>query len=212
MQTTPETYAAGRPHAQVQKPSFFRGFIQGKTRVVLAWLFAIGLIFSAKEPPAAPGILLCALGAALRHWASGCLRKDAFPAVGGPYRFVRNPLYLGTYLMALGTALATQNWVLLGAVTLVFAVLYHFIILDEEVKLDRIFGALYALYLNSVPRFFPSFRPAPIAVLRQINPDREALSFSSEVAKKNKAFEAWVTFFALIGGVWIASILWQQFV
>src|SRR5690242_4328919 len=88
--------------------AWYRGFIQGKTRIALAWLFAIALGLSARIAPQWPGIGLCFAGATLRFWASGYLRKDSRPAVGGPYAWVRNPLYLGTYLMALGTALAIE--------------------------------------------------------------------------------------------------------
>src|SRR4051812_1068282 len=100
-----------------QKLNWYRGFIQGKTRITLAWGFAILLGLLAREYPTWPGIVLCFFGASLRFWASGYLRKDTRPAVGGPYAFFRNPLYLGTYLMAVGTAWSTENWALLGIVT-----------------------------------------------------------------------------------------------
>src|SRR5580700_1157202 len=152
--------------------SWYRGFIQGKTRIALAWIFAILLGLSARNYPQWPGIVLCFIGATIRYWASGYLRKDSRPAVGGPYGFVRNPLYLGTYLMALGTALAIENWALLGLMTVLFAVVYHYIILDEETKLHRIFGQSYSQYQASVPRFFPRIWPplfpAPKQVLSKI--------------------------------------------
>src|SRR4051794_1465079 len=107
----------------------YRGWIQGKTRIALAWLFAGLLIFSANDLPTWPGIALCFVGAALRYWASGYLRKDSRPAVGGPYAYVRNPLYLGTYLMALGTAAATGSYLLFAVLAVAFAAIYHFIIL-----------------------------------------------------------------------------------
>src|SRR6478672_7302591 len=102
-----------------QNLSWYRGFIQGKTRKVIAWVFAFLLGFLAREFPTFPGIALCFLGASLRFWASGYLRKDTRPAVGGPYSFFRNPLYLGTYLMAVGTVWATENWALLSGVTVI---------------------------------------------------------------------------------------------
>src|SRR5947209_6911495 len=109
-------------------PSWFRGFIQGKTRIVMAWIFAVALVFLARDYPWWPGIVVCFIGSLIRFWASGHLRKDARPAVGGPYAHVRNPLYLGTYLMAVGTALAIRNIPLLVTVTILFAVIYHYII------------------------------------------------------------------------------------
>ena len=117
-----------------QNITWFRGFIQGKTRKTIAWIFAFLMAFSAREYPALPGIVLCFLGACLRYWASGFLKKDSRPAVGGPYAFVRNPLYLGTYLMAVGTVWSIENWPLLATVTVFFAVIYHYIILDKYLK------------------------------------------------------------------------------
>src|SRR3954467_2732139 len=110
--------------------SWYRGIIRGKTRIALAWIFAAILVFSARSYPSLPGIAVCFAGATIRYWASGYLRKDSRPAVGGPYAFVRNPLYLGTWLMAIGAALAVESWWLLGLMTVLFAVIYHFIILD----------------------------------------------------------------------------------
>jgi protein-S-isoprenylcysteine O-methyltransferase Ste14 len=198
-----------------QNIKWYRGFIQGKTRITLAWAFAFLLGFSAREYPTWPGIVLCFLGASLRFWASGYLRKDSRPAVGGPYAFIRNPLYLGTYLMALGTAWATENWILLGTLTVAFAAIYHYIILDEEVKLRRIFQGAYVEYCQSVPRFFPRlwplFGPASRQVLREINPESAHHSFSFSLAMKNKAYEAYATFLGLIAFVGIVAFCWKQF-
>lgn len=143
------------PQPTQQQPTWFRGFIQGKTRIAIAWIFSALLVFLAQNYPNPIGIAVCFLGATLRYWASGFLRKDSRPAVGGPYAMVRNPLYLGTYLMALGAAIAIEQWIFLAVLTVVFAVIYHFIILDEESKLIRIFGEPYSLYCTLVPRFFP---------------------------------------------------------
>src|SRR4051812_27393926 len=122
------------PHVSTPN-SWYRGFIQGKTRIALAWVFAVILILSAKQYPTWPGIAICFIGATLRFWASGYLMKDSRPAVGGPYGLVRNPLYLGTYLMAVGTALATNSYIVALVLTGLFIAVYHYIILDEETKL-----------------------------------------------------------------------------
>ena len=106
----------------------------------MAWIFALLLGLLARSYPQWPGIVICFAGATLRFWASGYLRKDSRPAVGGPYAQVRNPLYLGTYIMAIGTATAITQWPLVAFATVVFAVIYHYIILDEEVKLRSLFG------------------------------------------------------------------------
>lgn len=196
--------------------NWYRGFVQGKTRIVLAWVFAIILGISARQLPQIPGIVLCFLGATIRYWASGYLRKDSRPAVGGPYAFVRNPLYLGTYLMALGTALSIEAWALLAFLTVFFAAVYHFIILDEEVKLNKIFGEPYLKYCQIVPRFFPRlfppFAPASRSDLTAVNPEASHHQFSSELATKNKAYEAYLSFGGLIGFVALMSIVWQKLI
>jgi len=160
-------------------------------------------------------MLVCFLGATLRFWASGFLRKDNRPAVGGPYAFVRNPLYLGTYLMAIGTALAIEAWPLLAVVTVLFAIIYHYIILDEETKLAGIFGQPYEIYSQSVPRFFPRIwpplMPAPRAILLKVNPEEAHLNFNWELGMKNKAYEAYVSFVGLLGFVALVAIAWKRF-
>jgi protein-S-isoprenylcysteine O-methyltransferase Ste14 len=176
----------------------YRGFIQGKTRIALAWILAIAVGLSARRYPATPGVALCFAGATLRFWASGYLRKDSRPAVGGPYAFVRNPLYLGTYLMAVGVLWAIGSYWLLAATTVLFAAIYHYIILDEETKLHRIFGEPYQQYCDVVPRFFPRlwppFWPADHAALSTVNPEESHHRFSWDLAIKNKAYEAYATF------------------
>jgi protein-S-isoprenylcysteine O-methyltransferase Ste14 len=202
-----------KPISQQLDPNvtWYRHFVRGKTRIALAWFFAAILVFSAREFPSWPGILLCFFGATIRYWASGYLRKDSRPAVGGPYAWTRNPLYLGTYLMALGTAMAIHNWWLFGFVTVLYASIYHYIILDEETKLVQIFGEPYLKYCEAVPRFFPGIGPAARDKLLIVNPDLEHHKFSHPLANKNKAYEAYAAFAALIGFVWLIAWAWQRF-
>lgn len=195
------------------RPNWFRAFIQGKTRITLAWIFALILGYSARENPHWPGAALCFAGAALRFWASGYLRKDVRPAVGGPYAIVRNPLYLGTYLMALGSAWAIENGILFAVSTVLFAVIYHYIILDEEVKLHQMFGASYQTYSENVPRFFFRLWSKPWTskeVLLQINPEASHLRFSLSLAMKNKAYEAFASFLGLIAFEALCAYLWKH--
>lgn len=196
-------------------PNWFRGFIQGKTRIVMAWIFAAVLVFSARQFPTLPGIIVCFIGATIRFWASGYLRKDTRPAVGGPYAFVRNPLYLGTYLMAVGVTLAIENYILLAVLSVLYAVIYHYIILDEETKLQRIFGEPYNLYCTLVPRFFPRLMPplwpASRAELSKVNPEPAHAKYDWPLSMKNKAYEAYATFAALIGFVAALAWAWQTF-
>ena len=189
----------------------FRNFIRGRTRVAMAWVFALCLIFFSRSYPIWPGVFLCFIGAAIRFWASGFLRKDTRPAVGGPYSWVRNPLYLGTYFMALGTAWSVQAWGLLLFSSVAFAIIYHYIILDEEVKLQEIFGESYLKYCLSVPRFFPRFTPAPREAMTEVNPEPSYHRFSWQVARENRAHEPFATFLALMALVSACAWAWQGY-
>lgn len=190
----------------------FREMIRGKTRIALAWLFAVALVFSAREYPKWHGTLLCLVGAVIRFWASGYLRKDSRPAIGGPYAWVRNPLYFGTYLMALGTALATDSFILTAVMSISFAIIYHFIILDEEIKLRQIFGAPYLTYCSLVPRFFPRLWPASKNKLLEVNPEIEHLKYDWAISNKNRAHEAFASFVGLIGFVALVAYVWKNYI
>lgn len=113
--------------------------------------------------------------------------------------------------MAVGTALATEAWALLAAISVVFAVIYHFIILDEEIKLREIFGEPYLKYCSLVPRFFPRPVPAAAEELSQVNPEPSYRNYDWALSSKNKAYEAYATFLALIGVVSLCAWAWQRF-
>ncbi len=76
----------------------------------------------------------------------------------GPYRLVRNPIYVGVLLIFLGHFLWFGYWALLMYTVLSFIGVHAFIVLYEEPALKKKFGAAYAEYLNNVPRWIPKFR------------------------------------------------------
>ncbi len=111
--------------------------------------------------------LLCFLCAALRTWATAYLKADVMQdptlhaekiVADGPYRYVRNPLYLGGTLLAFGMGL------LMSRVGFVFSAIGVTIfslrlIGLEESSLAKEQGASFLEYCRRVPRFFPSFTP-----------------------------------------------------
>ncbi len=206
-------------HATQSIYTSYRGFIRGKTRITLAWIFVLILgIFSRNTQdlfyPSWPlwvGLGVAFLGASLRFWASGFLRKDSRPAVGGPYAYVRNPLYLGTYLMGMGFIAIIQNYWLLVLSSVFFAAIYHYIILDEEIKLDALFGEPYLIYKKLVPRFFPRLWPTSQEALSKVNSENSHRKFSTELAHKNKAYEAYVSFVGLWVWMFLAAQVWENF-
>jgi protein-S-isoprenylcysteine O-methyltransferase Ste14 len=78
--------------------------------------------------------------------------------VEGPYRYVRNPLYVGDFCLIVGAALLTRSWalVLVAALYLVqLAIQLPF----EERELRERFGVPYRCYCQLVPRFVPRRMP-----------------------------------------------------
>ena len=119
--------------------------------VFLPYIFAI----------AAVPVALCAL---VRTWASAYLLKDVVYAADvqtaalvadGPYRYVRNPLYFGNVLMALGMGLLASRVGFLVLVAGVTAFCYR-LILREESELSATQGESYEAYRRAVPRLLMS--------------------------------------------------------
>lgn len=76
----------------------------------------------------------------------------AFVAVG-PYRWVRNPMYLGAVGLLLGLALWCQSPAMLGVVPVAAAIAHLFVVFVEEPGLERRFGASYGAYRREVHRW-----------------------------------------------------------
>ncbi len=100
------------------------------------------------------GVPASLAGLWLRGWAAGCLAKNQQLATGGPYRFTRNPLYLGTLLVAAGLAVAARSPWLAGLFAAVFLLVYLPVIQNEEQHLRKIFPG-YAEYADRVPALWP---------------------------------------------------------
>ena len=188
-----------------------RKFFSGRRRFQIGWIFAILLVLSARQYPSFIGIFICFLGATLRFWSSGYLRKEAKLAVGGPYSHSRNPLYLGWFIMAFGAAISVGAPILALVMGFVFFLTYHYVIEHEETKLPECFGQSYHDYCALVPRFWPRMNKPSRAELMKINSDPVVYDFSMPLAKENKAFEAYATCVGLIAAmaliVWVKSIL-----
>jgi protein-S-isoprenylcysteine O-methyltransferase Ste14 len=113
------------------------------------------------------GVLLAVKAAAIRTWATAYIRPEVMVdgalhtdtvVAEGPYRYVRNPLYLGTNLLALAYSLMASR---LGAMLLIagiFAFNYR-IILREERELTLAQGENYLRFQRAVPRLWPALRP-----------------------------------------------------
>ena len=86
--------------------------------------------------------------------------------VKGPYRYVRNPIYILDVGVIFGTALLTSNWWLV-ILTVAYVIQLRTQVHAEERELKARFGATYDRYCRQVPRFIPRLRPVdPAGVYR----------------------------------------------
>ena len=108
------------------------------------------------------GLPVSLLGLLLRGWATGHLQKNIRLAEAGPYAYVRNPLYLGTLLVAAGLVIASRRWLLAVLFAAVFVLIYLPVIELEEQHLRALFPN-FATYAQRVPSLWPTLRPAKSA-------------------------------------------------
>ena len=106
-------------------------------------------------------LLLVLPGLALRAVASGTVKKNRELTVAGPYAYTRNPLYLGSALIAAGFVLALFSWQVALVVVGGFAAIYIPVIASEERFLRATFPEFDA-YCRLVPRFLPRFTSAKL--------------------------------------------------
>ncbi|OEU67867.1 MAG: hypothetical protein BA863_12135 [Desulfovibrio sp. S3730MH75] len=75
--------------------------------------------------------------------------------VQGLYRYVRNPMYIGLFLVLIGEAMLFSSFFVLIYSLFFVAVAHIFVVFYEESALRRKFGESYKQYLKSVPRWLP---------------------------------------------------------
>jgi protein-S-isoprenylcysteine O-methyltransferase Ste14 len=125
-------------------------------RVPLGFLFAALYLWLAR-PTAASMLLGSGLilpGLAVRARASGHVRKNEQLATSGPYAYTRNPLYLGSLILAAGFAVAARNWWIAAALVLFFVAIYVPVIRAEEAFLRQRFPQ-FEEYAAKVPSMLP---------------------------------------------------------
>lgn len=170
--------------------SFPKPYADAVARLRVPSGFLIVIVFGWFSQPTAEsmaiGIPVSLLGLALRAWAAGCLAKNRHLATGGPYAHTRNPLYIGTLLVAAGLAMASRSPGLAALFVVVFLLVYLPVIQNEEQHLRKIFPE-YAAYAERVPALFPRFSGA---AEKNSNPFRTVLYL------KNQEYNAGLGFLA----------------
>ena len=138
------------------------------------------------------GLPVSLAGLLLRAWAAGHLEKNRQLAVSGPYRYVRNPLYVGTLLTAAGFAIASRQWWLGVLFAAVFLFVYLPVIELEEEHLRKLFPS-YEVYCERVPMLVP-----------RLPKDGAERRFRWPLYRRNEEYNALLGFLAGVG-----VLLWK---
>ncbi|MHC4607485.1 MAG: methyltransferase family protein [Planctomycetota bacterium] len=145
-------------------------------KLLAIWALAIILIAFAEPDLARPyiwiGLALILPGEFIRVWAAGHLVKNKELTTSGPYAFVKNPLYIGTFLIMVGFCIMAKggnkgawyldnmNWILLGVSVVGFIIYYApYKKKREGDRLRDIFGEAWDHYDKDVPDYFPKLTP-----------------------------------------------------
>jgi protein-S-isoprenylcysteine O-methyltransferase Ste14 len=137
------------------------GRVARRIRVPMGFLFALLFLWLARPTftSMALSLLLVVPGLWLRGYAAGYVKKNAELTVTGPYGYTRNPLYLGSMLIAFGFAGASRSPWIAAVLAALFALIYAPVIRSEEEYLRGAFPGFDA-YSRRVPRLLPRLTPA----------------------------------------------------
>lgn len=171
-----------------------------RIRVPLGFIFALVFIWLARPSRSSliVGTLIVVPGLVIRGLASGHVKKDKEVTTSGPYAYTRNPLYLGSLMMAAGFAFAARNWWIVAIMLLMFGLIYIPVIAGEERYLRGTF-AEYEEYARHVPRMLP----------RLTRYGAKQGSYSSQRYWKHREYEASLGAAALMA-VLVAKLLLQR--
>jgi protein-S-isoprenylcysteine O-methyltransferase Ste14 len=174
--------------------------IARRVRVPLGFAFAI-LYFWLARPTVESSFMGAALvvpGLVIRALASGQLQKNEQLATGGPYAYTRNPLYLGSLILAIGFALASRSWWIVGGIILLFFAIYLPVIRAEEEFLRRRFPQ-FEDYARQVPRLFPRVHPS----------GNNGGAFSWDLYRKHREYNATLGAAAMLAALVAKLLVWH---
>lgn len=166
-------------------------------RVRLSYPLAIVLLWLARPTPPAivSGALVGAIGLLVRAYAAGYLRKQQVLTTGGPYAYTRNPLYLGSAILAAGAAIAMGSWLSAFLLAAYFGLVYSAVMKREEQELRFQHGPAFDQYARSVPLFLPRLTPANLST-----PVTGGFSYAQY--KKNREYRAAIGFLLFLVLLW----------
>lgn len=132
---------------------------------VLAGVAALrlsGLVPAPNPQPHLQGLagIIAVLAIALGGWSvQALLRFDGeHPVDFGPFSFSRHPMYLAMLGVLSAAGLVMSEWVLVGAVPVLFVLIHRFVVRPEEQQLHEVFGEAYAEYCARVRPWLGRYR------------------------------------------------------
>ena len=178
--------------------------IARRMRVPLGFVFAL-LYWWLAHPTARSivgGSAVALIGLAIRAYASGYVRKNENLATTGPYAFTRNPLYLGSIVIAAGFAVMARSWLVVALLGLMFLAIYLPVIWSEEAYLRERFPE-FAEYERRVPRLLPRLGD----LLAQRQPSSGG--FSRDLYLQHREYQALAGTLAMIATVGL-KLYWKH--
>jgi len=141
--------------------------------------------------PIAWSLLLVMPGLWLRSYAAGYVKKNRELTVTGPYAHTRNPLYLGSMLMAAGFAVALMSWPFALVLVVGFTVIYVPVIASEEAFLRGTFP-IFDEYCARVPRLIPRLSPGVMPGQNAVSAGQgdESGSFSFALYRRHREYNS----------------------
>ena len=176
------------------------GRIARRIRVPLGFAFAAFYLWRARPAwmSLLVGAAIAALGLGIRAVSSGHVNKNEQLAMTGPYAYVRNPLYLGSIVIALGFAVAARDLLVAALIVVMFVVIYVPTIRSEEQYLRARFPK-YSSYAEAVPRLIP--RKLPWGGMSE--------DFSRELYLKHREYNACFGAAAMLAALAV-KMLWPR--
>ena len=175
------------------------GKVARRIRVPLGFLLAVAYFYLARPSwmSIAIGGAIAVVGVIIRASASGHVKKNEELTTTGPYAHTRNPLYLGSIVIAGGFAIAARSWWIVAILVVMFVAIYVPVIRGEEAFLRSTFPDQFADYCRRVPRLLPRLTRA----------DSGYGSFSAALYRKHREYNAALGTAAMLAAL-VAKLLW----
>jgi protein-S-isoprenylcysteine O-methyltransferase Ste14 len=142
---------------------------------------------------------MAAIGIAMRAAAAGHVKKNRELTTTGPYGYTRNPLYLGSLIIAIGFGVASRNWWVAAVIVVLFLAIYLPVIRSEEEFLRSEFPG-FDEYCAKVPRLIPRLSASDVTGKG---------TFSRELYLRHREYNAIIGALLMIAALAVKLIYWQ---